>query len=212
MQGSYILLASSGIFLLIGGARRVLGSFRLKPVVAVLIIIAIIIGNIFPPIGNDIRIHLGTLILILLSLFYLLNGRGIEILGRLASVAIIVALLTIYYRQIIDRFDVGELAYNVMIISGTAIASFILSKNSGQAFTLAVVSLISYSVVVNIMNNQTIVIGDNRIFELIIYSSLGAVLLNEVVNELISVFSDRSPDLRFEAGSIDDKDDERDSK
>lgn len=204
MQGSYILLAALGVFILIGGAKRVLKSLRMSSIIAVVLIIAIIIGNIFTPIGNDVTFYIGTLILTLLCIIYLLSDRPRVLIGSIGAIVVVSTILILYRTQIIERFNVGELPSFVMIIAGCSITSFILSKTSGQAFAVAVLSIVSYGIITALIYSQAIVIGDVTMFDLIIYSALGAVLLNEIVHEFVSLFSDRSPNLQFEAGEIDE--------
>lgn len=212
MQGSYILLFALGIFFLIGGAKRVLRSIRLSSFSAVLFIVLIIIGNLFPPVGKDIRFYLGTLILTVLSILFLATDNYKAMSGMIASVIVIAVLISLYKTQIIDRFKVTEFASSIMIIAGTAISSFILTKNSGQAFTVSILSLIGYAFAVALIGKKPIVIGDPAMFEIIIYSSLGAVFLNELVLEFIPMFSERAYDLRFEAGRIDESEDNSEGK
>jgi len=212
MQGSYILLAAVGIFFLIGGAKRVLRSFHLSSLGAVIIIIAVIFGNMFNPIGGKYQVYIGTLILALLSFIYLLRGNARFVLGSFASVAVITVLLYIYRKQIIERFDITDFASSIMIIGGGAISSFILTRTSGQAFAVSVLSIMLSFLVIQIVNKQQIILGDSNMFDLIIYSSFGAVLLNELVSESVSLFNDRAPDITFEAGEIEEGQEERDSK
>lgn len=211
MQGSYILLAALAIFILIGGAKRVLRSFRLTSVFAVIIIISIIIGNLFQPIGKNIQTYIGTLILLIFSLYFLFTQKFKLILFSFLAITVITSILLIYRIQIIEKFNVTDTAASFMIIAGTAISSFILSRNSGQAFIQSVISIVIYDIITSVIYTHRIVIGNDFIFDLIIYSSFGSILLNELISEISSLFGARTPDLTFEAGTI-EEDDETNKK
>jgi hypothetical protein len=107
--------------------------------------------------------------------------------------------------QVINRYDVPDGAAEVMLVGGAAIASFIAARNSGQAFAISAISIILYFSMISAINGETIIIGGDAINDYIIYSSLGAVLLNEIVTEFISVRNDRALDLRFEAAEMEEK-------
>lgn len=206
MQGSYILLAALGIFILIGGAKRIVKSLKLSSISAVILIILIIVGNMFGVIGG--AVYIGSILLIALCFIYIFTNHTKVILGTFASIIIVAGILLLYQFQIIDRFSIGELPSEIMLIAGCAISSFIFAKSAGQAFVIAILSMNLYYISALFMNGGIIVIGDNVAFDLMMYSSLGAIFLSEIVSEFVSLFSDRAPDLQFEAGKIEDEDKE----
>lgn len=209
MQGSYILLAAVGIFLLIGGGKRILKSFNLSPVGAVSIIVLIIIANMFRPIEDGITIYSGALIIGLISLSFVLSKGIWYFLKTILASIVVVVILTLYDIYIIERFAVDVTSSIFMLTAGTAIISFIFSKNSSQSFIIATLSVILFDIVISIVRNQMIVIGDATSFDILIYASLIAVALNELVNEMIALYNDKSPNLSFEAGVIDEKEEDK---
>lgn len=205
MQGSYILLASFGVFILIGGAKRILRSFRISAAAAVIIIIAVILGNIFTPLNVlNARLYYGTLILGALCLLYLFSGNARTVLENLSALAVITVLLVIYRILIIDRFNVDELFSEIMLIAGCGISSFILTRSSGQAFSVAVTSIILHNIAYFIIKGRQILIGDSEMLDLVVYSAFAAVLINEIVFEFVNMLNDRAMSLEFEAAEIDE--------
>jgi hypothetical protein len=205
MQGSYILLAATGIFILIGGGKRIIKSMRLTPITAVIIIIAFLLLNLINPVGNGFLLYFGTALLFLASIWFLLKAGTRQLIGSILGIILINAVLVIYKVQVINRYDVPDGAAEVMLVGGAAIASFIAARNSGQAFAISAISIILYFSMISAINGETIIIGGDAINDYIIYSSLGAVLLNEIVTEFISVRNDRALDLRFEAAEMEEK-------
>lgn len=207
MQGSYILLAAVGIFLLIGGGRRLLKSFNLSSVGAVAIIILVIIGNIFTPIGDGVTIYFGSLIIGLISIVFMLSRGLMYTLKIIFASVVIVTILAIYDYYVVQHFAINASSSMLMFTLGTAIISFIFARNSAQAFIISALSIMILDIVLSVMSNKAIVIGNVMSFDILIYSAFTAVLLNELVNDMIAHYNDRVPDLSFESGLIDEEED-----
>ena len=194
MSIGFILLIASGVLLLFGAGQRVLDRMRLTDKQAILFIVLIIAGGFLPDIHvtETFAFNIGGA-LIPLGLCVYLIARADTFLEKARSV--IAALLTgvaVFALGWALPADPAEMVVDPVIVYGVAggVIAYIFGRSRRCAFvagTLGVMlaNLASWGYANAQGAEQTLVLGGAGGFDAIVFAGLLAVLLAELVGEII---------------------------
>ena len=194
MTIGFILLLAAGLLILFGAGQRVLDRLRLTDRQAILFIVLIIAGGFAPDIRVTDRFSFnvgGALIPLLLCLFLFVKaGSGYE-----RARGLIAALITGIAVWLLGRWlpaDPSAMAIDPNYAFGVAagIIAYVLGRSRRCAFiagTLGVMlaNLAAWGYANAQGADQALVLGGAGGFDVIVLSGLIAVLLSELVGELI---------------------------
>lgn len=193
MSLGLILLMALSVLILFGVGQRVLDRLRLTDRQALLMIAAIFVGGLIPDIAlGPVRVNIGGA-LIPFILCIVLLVRADTNMERVR--ALVAAALTGVAVYLIGRFMPGDptrLSFDPNYLYGLvggAIA-YLLGRSRRASFVAAVLGVIGADIAVGAMNfasgiNQTLRLGSAGALDVVVISGLIAVLLSELVGELL---------------------------
>ena len=198
MSVGLILLAVVGILILFGVAQRVLDRLRLTDRQALVFTAALFIGGLIP----DIRVtqafsfNIGGALIPLILCVYLLVRAGS---ARERIRALVAAVLTGISVYLLGRFTPGDptrLSFDPNYLYGLAAGAiaYILGRSRRASFIAAVLGVLGADIAVGVINfasglNQTLQLGSAGALDVVVISGLLAVLLCELVGELLERLS-----------------------
>ncbi|MDR1262997.1 MAG: DUF1614 domain-containing protein [Oscillospiraceae bacterium] len=193
MSVGMILLLVAGLLVIFGVGQRVLDRMRLSDRGALVAMAAIFIGGLIPPITlGPIQFSIGgALVPLAICIYVLAQADSPGDFWR----GIIGAVLTAGAIYALDHFlpaDPAAITFDPNYLYGIAagVIAYILGRSRRGAFISAVLGLILVDVVIGIVNraqgvNQLITIGTGGMLDAIVISGLLAVMLAELVGEII---------------------------
>lgn len=194
MSLGFILLIGAGLLILFGAGQRVLDRLRLTDRQAILFIVLIIIGGLLPDIRLTERFafNIGGA-LIPLGLCVYLWAKADTFLEKARSV--VAALLTGVAVFVLGRVlpaDPAEMVVDPTLAYGVAggLIAYVLGRSRRGAFIAGTVGVILANLAAwgyaNAQGaNQTLLLGGAGGFDVIVLAGLLAVLLSELVGEVI---------------------------
>ena len=197
MSLGLIVLMALSVLILFGVGQRVLDRMRLTDRQALLVIAAIFIGGLIPdiPLGL-VRVNIGGALIPLLLCIYLLVRAGS---ARERIRALVAAVLTGISVYLLGRFTPGDptrLSFDPNYLYGLAAGAiaYVLGRSRRASFIAAVLGVLGADIAVGVMNfasglNQTLQLGSAGAVDVVVISGLLAVLLCELVGELLERLS-----------------------
>ena len=197
MSLGLIVLMALSVLILFGVGQRVLDRMRLTDRQALLVIAAIFIGGLIPdiPLG-PVRVNIGGALIPLLLCIYLLVRAGS---ARERIRALVAAVLTSISVYLLGRFTPGDptrLSFDPNYLYGLAAGAiaYILGRSRRASFIAAVLGVLGADIAVGVINfasglNQTLQLGSAGALDVVVISGLLAVLLCELVGELLERLS-----------------------
>ena len=194
MSAGLILLAVVGILILFGVAQRVLDRLRLTDRQALVFTAAMFVGGLIPDvrIAQAFSFNIGGALIPLILCVYLLSraGSGWEVLRTLIAAALTGA--AIYYMGRLLPSEPEEMPFDFNYLYGLAggALAYLFGRSRRGAFVAGVLGAMIadvWSAIDGWMSgvNQPLVLGGAGAADVIVISGLTAVLLAELVGEII---------------------------
>lgn len=193
MSLGLILLMALGVLVLFGVGERVLDRMRLTDRQALLVIAAIFVGGLLPDLAlGPVRVNIGGALIPFILCVYLLVRAGT---AKERIRALVAAALTGVAVYLLGRFTPGDptqLAFDPNYLYGLlggAIA-YVLGRSRRASFIAGVLGVIGADIAVGVINfasgiDQTLRLGTAGALDVVVISGLLAVLLCEIVGELL---------------------------
>lgn len=194
MSAGLILLAVAGILILFGAAQRVLDRLRLTDRQALVFTAAMFVGGLIPDvrIAQAFSFNIGGALIPLILCVYLLSraGSGWEVARTLIAAALTGA--AIYYMGRLLPSEPEEMPFDFNYLYGLAggALAYLFGQSRRGAFVAGVLGAMIadvWSAIDVWMSgvNQPLVLGGAGAADVIVISGLTAVLLAELVGEII---------------------------
>ncbi len=194
MSAGLILLAVAGILILFGAAQRVLDRLRLTDRQALVFTAAMFVGGLIPDvrIAQAFSFNIGGALIPLILCVYLLSraGSGWEVARTLIAAALTGA--AIYYMGRLLPSEPEEMPFDFNYLYGLAggALAYLFGRSRRGAFVAGVLGAMIadvWSAIDVWMSgvNQPLVLGGAGAADVIVISGLTAVLLAELVGEII---------------------------
>lgn len=194
MSAGLILLAVVGILILFGAAQRVLDRLRLTDRQALVFTAAMFVGGLIPDvrIAQAFSFNIGGALIPLILCVYLLSraGSGWEVARTLIAAALTGA--AIYYMGRLLPSEPEEMPFDFNYLYGLAggALAYLFGRSRRGAFVAGVLGAMIadvWSAIDVWMSgvNQPLVLGGAGAADVIVISGLTAVLLAELVGEII---------------------------
>ena len=194
MSAGLILLAVAGILILFGAAQRVLDRLRLTDRQALVFTAAMFVGGLIPDvrIAQAFSFNIGGALIPLILCVYLLSraGSGWEVARTLIAAALTGA--AIYYMGRLLPNEPEEMPFDFNYLYGLAggALAYLFGRSRRGAFVAGVLGAMIadvWSAIDVWMSgvNQPLVLGGAGAADVIVISGLTAVLLAELVGEII---------------------------
>lgn len=194
MSAGLILLAVAGILILFGAAQRVLDRLRLTDRQALVFTAAMFVGGLIPDvrIAQAFSFNIGGALIPLILCVYLLAraGSGWEVARTLIAAALTGA--AIYYMGRLLPSEPEEMPFDFNYLYGLAggALAYLFGRSRRGAFVAGVLGAMIadvWSAIDVWMSgvNQPLVLGGAGAADVIVISGLTAVLLAELVGEII---------------------------
>ena len=194
MSAGLILLAVAGILILFGAAQRVLDRLRLTDRQALVFTAAMFVGGLIPDvrIAQAFSFNIGGALIPLILCVYLLSraGSGWEVARTLIAAALTGAAIYYMGRLLPSEPEEMPLDFNYLYgLAGGALA-YLFGRSRRGAFVAGVLGAMIadvWSAIDVWMSgvNQPLVLGGAGAADVIVISGLTAVLLAELVGEII---------------------------
>lgn len=192
MPTGLILLTILALLVIFGFAHRVLDRMGLKDSIALIFIIAMIVGSFLPdiPLGPRFSINIGGAVIPTFLCIYLFVKAGTIWEKARAIIASLISGVGVYFAGVFlpsePELMVIDPKYIYIIIS--AAAAFILGRSRRCAFIAGVMGIILSDIVQGIVNIYmgipgVITLGGAGILDLAVLSGIFAVILVEVIGE-----------------------------
>ena len=197
MSVGMILLTITAILVFFGAAQRVLDKLYLSDRMALLLIALMFFGTLLPniPLGN-VSISIGGALIPVGICIYLLVRAGTT---RERVRAVIGSLITggiVYSLSVFLPSEPEALPLEPMYLSGAAggLAAYILGRSRRGAFICGVLGVLWADIAVAFINrmnriDQPLTLGGAGVFDAMIISGILAVLLAELIGELLERIS-----------------------
>ena len=214
MSIGLILLIVVAILILFGVAQRVLDRLRLTDRQALVFVGLIFVGGLIGeiPLGSMVSINLGGAVIPLILCIYLLVKAGTT---WEKWRAIIASLITAGAVWLLGRYFPNEpeaMPFDINYIYGVVagIVAYVFGRSRRGAFIAGVMGVMLADIAQAVINwsqgiNQRLVLGGAGAMDAIVISGLIAVLLAELIGEIIERASrgnDKPKDRRFEDGEF----------
>ncbi len=194
MSAGLILLAVAGILILFGAAQRVLDRLRLTDRQALVFTAAMFVGGLIPDvrIAQAFSFNIGGALIPLILCAYLLSraGSGWEVARTLIAAAL--TGVAIYYMGRLLPSEPEEMPFDFNYLYGLAggALAYLFGRSRRGAFVAGVLGAMIadvWSAIDVWMSgvNQPLVLGGAGAADVIVISGLTAVLLAELVGEII---------------------------
>ena len=194
MSAGLILLAVAGILILFGAAQRVLDRLRLTDRQALVFTAAMFVGGLIPDvrIAQAFSFNIGGALIPLILCVYLLSraGSGWEVARTLIAAAL--TGVAIYYMGRLLPSEPEEMPFDFNYLYGLAggALAYLFGRSRRGAFVAGVLGAMIadvWSAIDVWMSgvNQPLVLGGAGAADVIVISGLTAVLLAELVGEII---------------------------
>ncbi len=194
MSAGLILLAVAGILILFGAAQRVLDRLRLTDRQALVFTAAMFVGGLIPDVrvAQAFSFNIGGALIPLILCVYLLSraGSGWEVARTLIAAALTGA--AIYYMGRLLPSEPEEMPFDFNYLYGLAggALAYLFGRSRRGAFVAGVLGAMIadvWSAIDVWMSgvNQPLVLGGAGAADVIVISGLTAVLLAELVGEII---------------------------
>lgn len=188
-----ILLLIVSILVLIGAAQRVLDRMRLSDRAALIIVAVIFVGGLLPNIAlGDVEINIGGALAPFGVCVYLLIGAqsNIERVRALAGALITGGAVYALGALLPDEPEAMWIDPNYLYGIAGGIIAYILGRSRRSAFICGVLGVLLADIAVGIVNaargvRQTLVLGGAGAVDTVVISGILAVLLCELVGEVI---------------------------
>ncbi len=214
MSIGLILLIVVAILILFGVAQRVLDKLRLTDRQALLFVGLIFVGGLIGeiPLGPMLAVNLGGAVVPLILCVYLLIKAGT---AWEKWRAVIAALITGAAVWLLGRYFPNEpetMPFDINYLYGlvAGVVAYIFGRSRRGAFIAGTLGVMLADILQAVINwsqgiSQRLVLGGAGAVDVIVISGLVAVLLAELVGELIERMSrgnDKPKDRRFEDGEF----------
>lgn len=198
--------------ILFGGLKRLVLMLNMRDFILMFFILLIVFGNLFNPvpIGPIFAVSLGSLVLIILSIVWLV--KNIKFTGRylpLITIAVITAVSFVYQFVLVNNTDINIYLAMLVAIVGIAAVAVVMGMDPVEILTTSALgSMIGISLADAISNAQ-LVLGGSEMFSVMVASAFLATSVYYIYAGVRRASRRRyRPD--FEAGeSRDDKEKRR---
>lgn len=215
-----IVLLIVGLLVLFGVGQRVLDKMRLTDKQAIVLIIAMIVGGFVPniPLGGNVSVNLGGAVIPILVGLYLwfTAGTAKERVRSLVATAITGVAIYFLMHWLPDEPETMWIDPNYAYGIAAGIVAYIFGRSRRGAFIAGVLGMAAADIaqaIVNRMNgiDQRLVLGGAGAFDAIVFSGLIAVLLAELIGEIVerATRGNRPPEMAFENGHFERKEPEQ---
>lgn len=209
-----ILLIVVAILILFGVAQRVLDRLRLTDRQALVFVGLMFVGGLIGdiPIGDRLRVNIGGAIIPLILCVYLLVKAGTTWEKWRTVIAAVLTGAAVY---LLGRFLPNEpetMPFDVNYVYGpvAGVVAYLFGRSRRGAFVAGVLGVMLADVAQAVINwsqgiDQPLVLGGAGVVDVVVVSGLVAVLLAELIGELIERArrgGDRPRDRRFEGGEF----------
>lgn len=204
MSTGLILLIITGILILFGAAQRVLDRLRLTDRQALLFVVLLIVGGLLPdiPITPLVSVNIGgALVPLGLSAYLLIRaGTAREVVRTLIASALTAAAVYFLGRFLPDEPEAAFMDYNYLYGLLAGAAAYLFGRSRRGAFVAGILG----AVIADVWSaaeiwmqgvRQPLYLGGAGAMDVIVISGLSAVLLAELLGELLERISrGREPD------------------
>lgn len=216
MSIGMIVLLIVGLLVLFGVGQRVLDKMRLTDKQAIALIIAMIVGGFIPdiPLGGNVSINLGGAVIPIAICLYLwfTAGTAKERVRSLIATAVTGVAVYLLMHWLPDEPDAMWIDPNYAYGIAAGIVAYIFGRSRRGAFIAGVLGMASADIAQAIVNrangiDQRLALGGAGAFDAIVFSGLIAVLLAELVGEILERISrgSRPPEMAFDHGRFERK-------
>lgn len=214
MSIGLILLIIVGVLILFGVGQRVLDRLRLTDKQALLFIVLIIAGGLIPDIalGPNVSFNIGGALIPLGLCVYLFVKAGTAKERVRALVASVLTAIAVYYIGRLMPSEPEATVFDPNYLYGLAggVVAYILGRSRRGAFIAGTLGILFADIFQAILVwnqgiSQRLVLGGAGAFDAVIVSGFMAVLLSELIGEVIERFSrgsHRDEDREFEGGEF----------
>lgn len=193
MSIGLILLAVVSVLVLFGVAQRVLDKMQLSDRAALLIAAAIFFGGLVPDIRiGRVSVNLGGAVVPLgVCIYLLIKTDTAKEFWRAVIGSLLTAVIVFFLGRALPN-EPEQMAIDPNYVYGLAggAVAYILGRSRRAAFICGVLGVVLADVAVAVLNwsqgiRQTLVLGGAGMMDVVVISGLLAVLLSELVGELI---------------------------
>lgn len=215
MQISIWIITAIILLIMFGAGQRILDKLRLSDKWAILILVAIVIGIIIPPIriGNMFSFSIGGFLIPFGLCIYLLIRAGLSMdLARALTGTIVTAGIILLLEILLPSATPEDVIVDNTFLYGivAGLVAYILGRSRRNAFVCSVFGITLASLVVWIYNmvqgvSTVLALGVGGAFDSIILSVLIAVGLCELIGSTAEmVVGKKEKVYNFEAGRFED--------
>jgi len=214
MSTGLILLIITGILIVFGVAQRVLDRLRLTDRQALFFVLLLFIGGLIPdiPLGRNLSVNIGGALVPVGLCIYLLIKAGTtkEVLRALAASVVTGAAVYFLGRLLPDEPEAAFMDFNYLYGLCAGVIAYLFGRSRRASFVAGVLG----SVIADVWSaaeiwmqgiNQPLRLGGAGAMDVIVISGLVAVLLAELVGELLERLTrgrTPDPDRVFENGEF----------
>ena len=214
MSTGLILLILTGILIVFGVAQRVLDRLRLTDRQALFFVLLLFVGGLIPdiPLGRNLSVNVGgALVPVGLCVYLLIKaGTAKEVLRALAASAITGAAVYFLGRMLPDEPEAAFMDFNYLYGLCAGVIAYLFGRSRRASFVAGVLG----AVIADVWSaaevwmqgiNQPLQLGGAGAMDVIVISGLVAVLLAELVGELLERLTRGrtiDPDRAFENGEF----------
>jgi len=198
MSTGLILLIVVGILIGFGVAQRVLDRLRLTDRQALFFVLLLLVGGLLPdiPLGESLSVNVGgALVPIGLCVYLLIRaGSAREVVRALIASAATGASIYFLGRMLPSEPEAAFMDFNYLYGLAAGVIAYLLGRSRRGAFVAgvlgAVIADVWSAVAIRMQGvQQTLVLGGAGAMDVIVISGITAVLLAELVGELIERMS-----------------------
>ena len=210
MSFGMILLVALMLLILFGGLERVLDRMALTDRQALACVAAIFIGGWLPDLTfGQVTVNIGGALVPALVCIYLFirAGTGKEKIRCLLASALTAA--AIYAISVFFPADPISMPFDPMPLYGVCggVIAWLLGRSRRSAFVAGVLGVILCDVIVGVLNwrngiNQTLRLGGAGALDTVVLSGVTAVLLCELLGEIVERFARRKNSPAQRSGAV----------